>query len=92
VRIERVRIEGFGPLSAVDVAWPEGKLLLVVDPNETGKSTFCEAIVTALFGLPRGRVSAHRTKVRFASWIAIAEWTGRRNSFGALDATSSARP
>ena len=64
MRIERVRIEGFGALSRVDVAWPEGKLLLVVDPNETGKSTFCEAIVTALFGLPRGRVSANRTKDR----------------------------
>ncbi|MEO7921300.1 MAG: AAA family ATPase, partial [Thermoanaerobaculia bacterium] len=64
MRIERVRIEGFGALSGVDVAWPEGKLLLVVDPNETGKSTFCEAIVTALFGLPRGRVSASRAKER----------------------------
>lgn len=62
MRIERVRVEGFGALSGVDLSWPEGKLLLVVDPNETGKSTFCEAIVSALYGLPRGRVGANRLR------------------------------
>jgi hypothetical protein len=55
VRIERIRIDGFGALSNLDLAWPEGRLLLVVDGNETGKTTFCEAIVSALYGLPRAR-------------------------------------
>ncbi len=62
MRIERIRIEGFGALAGVDVEWPEGRLLLVVDSNESGKTTFCEAIVTALYGLPRGRVGAARAK------------------------------
>jgi AAA domain len=55
MRIERIRIEGFGALRDVDIAWPEGRVLLAVDPNETGKTTFCEAIVAALYGLPRTR-------------------------------------
>lgn len=55
MRIERIRIAGFGPLSDVDLEWPEGRLLLVVDRNERGKTTLCEAMVAALYGLPRGR-------------------------------------
>ncbi len=55
MRIERIRIGGFGPLADVDLGWPEGRLLLVVDRNESGKTTLCEAIVVALYGLPRGR-------------------------------------
>jgi hypothetical protein len=62
VRIERIRIGGFGSLSNLDLFWPEGKLLLVVDSNETGKTTFCEAIVAALYGLPKGRVGATRLR------------------------------
>lgn len=62
MRIERIRVEGFGALCGVDVEWPEGRLLLVVDSNESGKTTFCEAIVSALYGLPRGRVGAARAK------------------------------
>lgn len=62
MRIERIRIDGFGALSGVDLAWPEGKLLLVVDPNETGKTTLCEAVLAALYGLPRGRVGGSRAR------------------------------
>jgi len=62
VRIERIRIDGFGALSRVDVAWPADRLLLVVDQNETGKTTLCEAVVTALYGLPRGRGQAPRLR------------------------------
>ncbi|HEV8269126.1 MAG TPA: ATP-binding protein, partial [Thermoanaerobaculia bacterium] len=62
MRIERLRIDGFGALSGIDLEWPEGKLLLVVDPNETGKTTLCESIVVGLYGLPRGRVVAARTR------------------------------
>jgi hypothetical protein len=62
VRIERVRIDGFGTLSRADISWPEDRLLLVVDQNETGKTTLCEAVVTALYGLPRGRGQAPRVR------------------------------
>ncbi len=55
MRIERIRIAGFGPLAGVDLDWPEGQLLLVLDGNERGKTTLCEAIVAALYGLPRRR-------------------------------------
>ncbi len=62
MRIERVRIEGFGALSGVDLAWPEGKLLLAVDSNEAGKTTFCEAIVAGLYGISKGRGAAGRPR------------------------------
>ncbi len=62
VRIERIRVEGFGALHGLDLAWPEGCVLLAVDPNETGKTTLCEAIVTALYGLPKTRGVAGRVR------------------------------
>jgi hypothetical protein len=37
-------------------------MLLVVDPNETGKTTLCEAISAALFGLPRGKVAGQKAR------------------------------
>ncbi len=64
MRIERVRIAGFGPLSNVDLDWPEGRLLLVVDRNEQGKTTLCEAVVAALYGLPRGRGGGRLRELR----------------------------
>ncbi|MGE5346745.1 MAG: AAA family ATPase [Acidithiobacillales bacterium] len=64
MRIERVRIAGFGPLSDVDLDWPEGRLLLVLDRNERGKTTLCEAVVTALYGLPRGRGGGRLRELR----------------------------
>ncbi len=62
MRIERIRVEGFGALRGLDLAWPEGSVLLAVDPNETGKTTLCEAIVTALYGLPKTRGLASRVR------------------------------
>ena len=62
MRIERIRVEGFGALRGLDLAWPEGSVLLAVDPNETGKTTLCEAIVTALYGFPRTRGIATRVR------------------------------
>ena len=62
MRIERIRVEGFGALRGLDLAWPEGHVLLAVDPNETGKTTLCEAIVTALYGLPKTRGVATRVR------------------------------
>jgi len=83
VRIERIRIQGFGPLTGADLAWPEGKLVLVVDPNETGKTSLCEAVLAALFGLPRHRagrardVRKPRGGARFAVGLDIASADGR---------------
>lgn len=62
MRITRIRVEGFGALRGLDLAWPEGSVLLAVDANETGKTTLCEAIVTALYGLPRTRGVASRVR------------------------------
>lgn len=62
MRIERLVVEGFGPLEGVDLSWGEGELLLVLEPNETGKSTLCEAIVAALYGLPKGRAAGGRSR------------------------------
>ncbi len=62
MRIERLVVEGFGPLEGVDISWGEGELLLVLEPNETGKSTLCEAIVAALYGLPKGRTAGGRSR------------------------------
>ena len=62
MRIERIRVEGFGALHGLDLSWPEGSVLLAVDPNETGKTTLCEAIVTALYGLPKTRGVATRVR------------------------------
>ena len=62
LRIERLVIDGFGPLEGVDLSWGEAELLLVLEPNETGKSTLCEAIVAALYGLPKGRTASGRSR------------------------------
>ncbi|HMA29583.1 MAG TPA: AAA family ATPase, partial [Thermoanaerobaculia bacterium] len=62
MKIERIRIEGFAALRDLDLAWPEGRVLLAVDPNETGKTTLCEAIVAALYGLSRTRGVAARIR------------------------------
>ena len=62
MRVERLVVDGFGPLEGVDLAWNEGELLLVLEPNETGKSTLCEAIVAALYGLPKGRAAGGRSR------------------------------
>ena len=62
MRVDRLVVDGFGPLEGVDLAWNEGELLLVLEPNETGKSTLCEAIVAALYGLPKGRAAGGRSR------------------------------
>lgn len=62
MRIDRLVVDGFGPLEGLDLAWNEGELLLVLEPNETGKSTLCEALVAALYGLPKGRAAGGRSR------------------------------
>ncbi len=53
MRIRRIVVSGFGALSGISLDWPKDQMLMVIDRNESGKSTLCEAIVTALFGLTR---------------------------------------
>jgi uncharacterized protein YhaN len=50
MRLERVTIEGFGPLAGVDAALEPKRLNLLIGPNECGKSSFASAVVSTLFG------------------------------------------
>src|SRR5438874_562066 len=50
MRLTRIQIEGFGSLQAMDLRFGPA-MNLVVGPNEAGKSTLQEAIVTGLYGL-----------------------------------------
>jgi DNA repair exonuclease SbcCD ATPase subunit len=50
MRLERVTVEGFGPLSNFDAVLEPKRLNLFIGPNESGKSSFASAIVSALFG------------------------------------------
>jgi len=52
MRLERVTVEGYGPLSNFDVVLEPKRLNLLIGPNESGKSTFAGAIVATLFGVP----------------------------------------
>src|SRR5579875_1568111 len=64
--IERVEIEGFGNLSRTKVEFAEGKLNLIVEPNEYGKSTIAEAIWAVLFDFPGTRTTAEKLSDREA--------------------------
>ena len=50
MRLERVRIEGFGPLTGFDAALEPRRLNLLLGPNESGKSSFAAAVAATLFG------------------------------------------
>jgi len=50
MRLERVTVEGFGPLTNFDAVLEPKRLNLFIGPNESGKSTFASAIVSAIFG------------------------------------------
>jgi uncharacterized protein YhaN len=53
MRLTRIEIEGFGTLQGMDLRFGPA-MNLVVGPNEAGKSTLQEAIVTGLYGLQTG--------------------------------------
>src|SRR5438094_198618 len=53
MRLTRIEIEGFGSLQGMDLRFGPA-MNLVVGPNEAGKSTLQEAIVTGLYGLRSG--------------------------------------
>ena len=50
MRIERVTVEGFGPLTRFDANLEPKRLNLFIGPNESGKSSLAAAIVSTLFG------------------------------------------
>jgi uncharacterized protein YhaN len=50
MRLERVHIEGFGPLSSFDAVLEPKRLNLLLGPNESGKSSFAAAVTATLFG------------------------------------------
>ncbi|MDQ6712255.1 MAG: AAA family ATPase [Candidatus Dormibacteraeota bacterium] len=53
MRLTRIEIDGFGTLQGVELRFGPS-MNLVVGPNEAGKSTLQEAIVTGLYGLQSG--------------------------------------
>lgn len=51
MRIERIRVDGFGRLEGLDTGpSPLGGLVVVLGPNEAGKSTLFHFLTTALYG------------------------------------------
>lgn len=51
MKIERIRVDGFGRLADFDTgAEPLGQLVVVLGPNEAGKSTLFSFLTTALYG------------------------------------------
>ncbi len=50
MRLERVLIEGYGPLANLDVALEPKRLNLLLGPNESGKSSFAAAVTATIFG------------------------------------------
>jgi DNA repair exonuclease SbcCD ATPase subunit len=63
MRLERVSIEGFGPISRFETALEPRRLNLLIGPNESGKSSFASAVVATLFGF-----SSHEAELRSKPW------------------------
>jgi len=66
VRIRRLKVDGFGPLRG-EFHFNPGRLTLVVDRNETGKSSLLAAIVAARYGLEADRRS-HKVLTPLERW------------------------
>src|SRR5436190_1254338 len=67
MRLTRIEIEGFGSLQGIDLRFGPA-MNLVVGPNEAGKSTLQEAIVTGLYGLRSGDGARAATVERADRW------------------------
>ncbi|HYM49378.1 MAG TPA: AAA family ATPase [Candidatus Limnocylindrales bacterium] len=69
--LTRIQIAGFGTLRGTDLRFGRG-MNLVVGPNEAGKSTLQEAILTALFGFAsdrlRSRAAISELSERWRPW------------------------
>lgn len=66
MRIARLKVDGFGPLRG-EYRFHPGRVVLVVDRNETGKSSLLAAIVAALYGLEADRRS-HKVLTPVERW------------------------
>src|SRR5437899_1485730 len=67
MRRTRIEIDGFGSLQGLELRFGPA-MNLVVGPNEAGKSTLQEAIVTGLFGLRSGNGARAATVERADRW------------------------
>jgi uncharacterized protein YhaN len=67
MRLSRIWIDGFGTLTRTDLRFGPA-MNLVIGPNEAGKSTLQEAIVTGLFGLQSGDHSRGSVVDRAERW------------------------
>jgi DNA repair exonuclease SbcCD ATPase subunit len=63
MRLERVNVAGYGPLTRFEVAFEAKRLNLLIGPNESGKSSFASAVVATLFGL-----SSHEAEALARPW------------------------
>ncbi|MFN2463048.1 MAG: ATP-binding protein [Candidatus Dormibacteria bacterium] len=71
MRLLELRVRGFRRLRNLTLDLNHDRVL-IVGPNEAGKSTVVEALLTALYGLaPARRGSGHATALR-----SVAPWTG----------------
>jgi len=65
MRLERVVIEGFGPLSGYEAVLELKRLNLIIGPNESGKSSFAQAVVATIFG-----IASHEAEALSRPWSA----------------------
>ncbi|MCX6345273.1 MAG: AAA family ATPase, partial [Armatimonadetes bacterium] len=70
MRIERIHIFGFGCLSERAYEFPDNKAVLVLESNESGKSTLAAAIVAGLCGFPKRKSTGEAVKLKdiFRPW------------------------
>ena len=80
MRLERVTIEGFGPLAGFEALMEPKRLNLFIGPNESGKSSFASAIVSALFGC----ASAEQEE-------RLKPWSGARHKVAVTFTTAAGR-
>ncbi len=88
MRIDALRIQGFGRLADEEFVFPSGKVALIVDNNETGKSTLAAALLYGLCDLPPAKGAGPKGGLRADK--VYRPWNG--GQFGLqLDITASGR-
>lgn len=70
MRIERIKIAGFGCLRDKEYVFPEGRAALILEDNESGKSTLAAAILAGLCGMPKRKLPGEKLKLldAFKPW------------------------
>lgn len=63
MRIESIRIDGFGRLADRTLALPKDRAALIIADNEHGKSTLAMAIMAGICGIPKRRRSGEDAKL-----------------------------